>query len=105
MNHLDFSIIQLTTIREALLHVLDEGRLLPDGTRAPWMFYPVEPQCTHVIPQTGCEACLKACMPDWHMDESGDVNEQRTQFCDAVQTYLVKEAQKANVEIIDHKAF
>ncbi len=69
MNHLDFSIIQLTTIREAVLSTLDSQI--------------------------------------WHFDTddmsvSEDMaNEDRLKFCDAVQTYLVKEAQKANVEIID----
>ncbi len=122
-NHLDFSIIQLTTIREALLSVLDEGRLLPDGTRAPWGFYPPHPSnwiYEDQLPQTLSQSDYDAwyaqsevidgvrmgpnVIGDWHMDESGDVNEQRTQFCDSVQTYLVKEAQKANVEIIDVKA-
>ncbi len=83
----DWTINQLVELRTAILTVLDEGRLLPDGTRAPWNFYPRNPY-----------------IPDWHMDESGDVNEQRTQFCDEIQTFLMKEAQKANVEIIDHKA-
>ncbi len=85
MNHLDFSIIQLVTMREAILAIIDEGRLLPDGSRAPWQFYPIG-------------------ATDWHMDESGDCNDQRLDFCNMVQSYVMKEAQKANVEIIDHKA-
>ncbi len=68
MNHLDFSIIQLTTIREAILSTLDSQV---------WLF---------------------------DMVDEDKANENRLKFCDAVQTYLIKEAQKANVEIIDHKA-
>ncbi len=136
MNPNDWTIHQLTIMREAVLSILDEGRLLPDGTRAPWGFYPnseaaqalesllnlmddgdlvrdttKDDDVTFFTYQAmritravvaARDAIDKAA--DWHMDESGDVNEQRTQFCDEVQSYVMKEAQKANVEIIDHKA-
>ncbi len=70
-NHLDFSIIQLTTIREAILSVLDSEI---------W------------------------CFDASDMISEDMANEDRLKFCDAVQTYLVKEAQKANAEVIDVKA-
>jgi hypothetical protein len=117
----DWTINQLVELRTALLHVLDEGRLLPDGTRAPWGFYPqastwmYEDQLPRSLSQADYNTWYAGSAlldgvrigpthVDWHMDESGDVNEQRTQFADEIQRYLVKEAQKANVEIIDVKA-
>ncbi len=79
-NHLDFSIIQLTTIREAILSVVDEGCTCNSGEKHRWELYEDDPRAQDAA------------------------NMQRLRFCDAVQTYLIKEAQKANVEIIDHKA-
>jgi hypothetical protein len=65
---IDLSIHELAEIRGAILHCLDEGRLV-NGKREPWSFYGPG---------------------DWHMDESGDVNEQRTDFCDEVANVLLK---------------
>ncbi len=76
MNHLDFSIIQLTTMREAILTILDDGRLRANGSRGPWSFYPNE-------------------ISGWKVDDDASTKE-RTQFCDEVQSYVMKEAQKAN---------
>ncbi len=82
---IDFSIIQLTTIREGLMSVIDEGCTCSSGEKHPWELYELE----------GSDV-IEAVTEDV-------ANQQRLRFADAVQTYLVKEAQKAN-EIIDHKA-
>ena len=65
------SILELALMREAVMAIIDDGRKLPDGKRGPWIFYP---------PGSS----------DWRMDESGDCNEQRLDFCEAVSDYIYK---------------
>ncbi len=79
---IDLTIHQLAELRGAILAVIDEGRLV-NGKREPWSFYPPTARIGSVLSDSGPTG-------DWHMDESGDSNLQRTEFCDEVQAFLMK---------------